>query len=61
MELLRGEIKALMAKVYKVQGYRPAKPLYSIVATSLASSAIVVLNRAAKEVLIQIKGELKEY
>ena len=52
MELLRGEIKALAAKVRKVQGYRPIKPLYSIVAASLAFSAIVVLNRAAREVLV---------
>ena len=52
VELLRGEIKALAAEVYKVQGYRPIKPLYSVVAASLAFSAIVVLDKAAKEVLI---------
>ena len=52
MELLKGEIKALVAKVCKVQGYRLIKPLYSVIATSLASSAIVVLDRVTKEVLI---------
>ena len=52
MELLKGEIKALVAKVCKMQGYRLAKPLYSIVATSLAFSTIVVLDKAAREVLI---------
>ena len=41
-----------MAEVYKVQGYRLAKPLYSVVAASLASSAIVILDRAAREVLV---------
>ena len=61
VELLRGEIKALAAEVRKVQGYRFAKPLYSVVAASLALSAIVILNRAAREVLVQIGGELKEY
>ena len=52
MELLKGEIKALAAKVYKVQGYRFAKPLYSVIAVSLALSAIIVLNKAAREVLV---------
>ena len=52
MELLRGEIKALAAKVYKVQGYRFAKPLYSAIITSLALGAIVILNKAAREVLV---------
>ena len=61
VELLKGEIKALAAKVYKVQGYRFAKPLYSVIAASLALSAIVVPDRAAREVLVQIKGELKEH
>ena len=61
MELLRGEIKALVAEVRKVQGYRLAKPLYNVVAANLASSAIVVLDRAAREVLVQIEGELKEH
>ena len=61
MESLKGEIKALAVKVRKVQGYRFAKPLYSIVIASLALGAIVVLNRAAREVLVQIEGELKEH
>ena len=61
VELLKGEIKTLMAKVYKVQGYRPIKLLYSVVIASLALSAIVILNRAAKKVLVQIKGELKKH
>ena len=61
MELLKGEIKALVAKVRKVQGYRSVKPLYSIIITSLALSAIVILDRAAREVLVQIKRELKEH
>ena len=61
IELLKGEIKALAAKVYKVQGYRFAKPLYSAIATSLALGAIVILNKVTREVLIQIKGELKEH
>ena len=61
VESLKGEIKALAVKVYKVQGYRFAKPLYSVVAASLALSAIIVLDRAAREVLVQIKGELKEH
>ena len=61
MESLRGEIKALAAKVRKVQGYRPTKPLYSVVIASLALGAIVVLDRAAKEVLVQIERELKEH
>ena len=61
IELLKREIKALAAKVYKVQGYRPIKPLYSVVTSSLASSAIVILNRATKEVLVQIEGELKKH
>ena len=52
VELLKGEIKALAAEVYKVQGYRFAKPLYSVVAASSASGAIVVLDRAAREVLV---------
>ena len=52
VELLKGEIKALAAKVRKVQGYRFAKPLYSAIAISLALSAIVILNRATKEVLV---------
>ena len=49
---LKGEIKALVVKVYKVQGYRSAKPLYNIVAASLALSAIVILDKATKEVLV---------
>ena len=61
VESLKGEIKALAAKVYKVQGYRPTKPLYSAIAANLALSAIVVLDRAAREVLVQIEGELKEH
>ena len=61
IELLKGEIKALAVEVYKVQGYRLTKPLYSIVIASLAFSAIVVLNRATREVLVQIEGELKEH
>ena len=52
VESLKGEIKALVAEVRKVQGYRLAKPLYSVVAASLALGAIVVLDRAAREVLI---------
>ena len=52
VESLRGEIKALVVKVCKVQGYRFIKPLYSVVATSLALGAIVVLDRAAREVLV---------
>ena len=61
MESLKGEIKALAAEVRKVQGYRPVKPLYSIVAVSLALGAIIILNKAAREVLVQIEGELKEH
>ena len=52
VESLKGEIKALAAEVRKVQGYRFTKPLYNIVATSLALGAIVILNRAAREVLV---------
>ena len=61
MESLRGEIKALVVEVRKVQGYRFAKPLYSAIAASLALGAIVVLDKAAREVLVQIEGELKEH
>ena len=61
MESLKGEIKALVAKVRKVQGYRFAKPLYSAIIASLALGAIVVLDKATKKVLVQIEGELKEH
>ena len=61
VESLKREIKALAVKVRKVQSYRSAKPLYSVVAASLALGAIVVPDRAAKEVLIQIEGELKKH
>ena len=52
IESLKGEIKALVAKVRKVQSYRFAKPLYSAIAASLALGAIVIPNKAAREVLI---------
>ena len=52
MESLKGEIKALAVEVRKVQGYRFVKPLYSVVAASLALGAIVIPNKAAKKVLI---------
>ena len=52
IKLLKGEIKALAVKVRKVQGYRFTKPLYNVVTTSLALSAIVVPDRATREVLV---------